>query len=355
MLFSLLYMVLRGVLRLAPAGDGRDRKTEILVLRHQVKVLNRKACRPKLSRLDKLFLAAASRILPKERWSSFIVMPTTLLRWHRELVRRRWTYKAKRTGRPAIDPQVRELVIRMAKDNPRWGYVRIQGECRKLGIRVGASTIKRLLLGEGLGLAPRRMGPSWSEFLRSQAEGILACDFFTVETMFLRTFYVLFFIEIATRKLHVMPSTCNPDAAFVTQQARNLVAFDIGERDQPVRFLIRDRDSKYTCFFDEVFHSEGAKVILTPIRSPKANSFAERVVKTVRTEILDWTLILGRRHLDRVLRTYASHYNAERPHQGLELAVPENPSPVAPVDEVPEIGRRDLIGGLIREYHAVAS
>jgi putative transposase len=355
MLFSLLYMVLRGVLRLAPAGDKRDREAEILVLRHQVKVLRRKACRPKLSRLDKLFLAAVSRILPKERWSSFVVTPTTLLRWHREVVRRKWTHRAKRTGRPPIDPQVRELVIRMAKENPRWGYVRIQGECRKLGIRVGASTIKRLLLREGLGPAPRRVGPSWSEFLRSQAEGILVCDFFTIETMCLRTFYVLFFIEIATRKLHVMPSTRNPDAAFVTQQARNLVAFDLDERDGPVRFLIRDRDSKYTCSFDEVFRSEGARVILTPIRSPKANSYAERVVKTVRSEILDWTLIHGRRHLDRVLRTYASHYNAERPHRGLELAVPENPSPVHPVDEVPEIGRRDLIGGLIREYHAVAS
>jgi putative transposase len=302
-----------------------------------------------------LFLAAASRVLPRERWSSFIVTPTTLLRWHRELVRRKWTYKDKRTGRPTIDPDVRELVLRMAKDNPRWGYVRIQGECRKLGIQVGASTIKRLLLREGLGPAPRRVGPSWSEFLRSQAEGILACDFFTIETIFLRTFYVLFFIEIATRKLHVMPSTRNPDAAFVTQQARNFVAFDLGERDEPMRFLIRDRDSKYTCSFDEVFRSEGAKVILTPIRSPKANSFAERLVKTVRSEILDWTLIHGRRHLDRVLRTYASHYNAQRPHRGLKLAVPENPSPIVPVDEVPEIGRRDLIGGLIREYHAVAS
>jgi putative transposase len=203
---------------------------------------------------------------------------------------------------------------------------------------VGASTIKRLLLGEGLGPTPRRVGPRWSEFLRSQAEGILACDFFTIETIFLRTFYVLFFIEIATRKLHLMPSTCNPDAAFVTQQARNLVAFDIGERDEPVRFLIRDRDSKYTCFFDEVFRSEGTRVILTPIRSPKANSFAERVVKTLRSEILDWTLILGRRHLDRVLRTYASHYNAERPHRGLDLAVPESRSPVAPWMRSPRSG-----------------
>lgn len=184
MLFSLLYMVLRGVLHW-PRDEG-DLEAEMLVLRHQVKVLKRKAGRSKLSRLDELFLAAASRVLPKERWSSFVVTPTTLLRWHRELVRRKWSCRAKRRGRPTIDPQIRELVIRMAKENPRWGYVRIQGECRKLGIRVGASTIKRLLLGEGLGPAPRRMGPSWSEFLRSQAEGILACDFFTVETMSLR-------------------------------------------------------------------------------------------------------------------------------------------------------------------------
>ncbi len=355
MLFSLLYMVLRGLLRLAPADDERDRQAEILVLRHQVKVLKRKARRPKLSRIDKVFLAAVSRILPKERWSSFVVTPATLLRWHRELVRRRWTHKAKRTGRPSIDPEICGLVIRMAKENPRWGYVRIQGECRKLGVRVGASTIKRLLLREGLGPAPRKVGPSWSEFLRSEAEGILACDFFTVETVFLRTFYVLFFIEIATRKLHVMPSTRHPDSAFVTQQARNLVSFDLEERDEPVRFLIRDRDSKYTGSFDGVFRSEGAGVILTPIRSPKANAFAERLVKTLRSELLDWKLIHRRRHLDRVLRTYACHYNAKRPHRGLDLAVPENLSPIAPVEEVPDIGRRDLFGGLIREYYAVAS
>lgn len=353
MLFSLLYMVLRVVLRLAPAGEARDREAEILVLRHQVKVLKRRASRPKLSRWDKLFLAAASRILPKDRWSSFVVTPATLLRWHRELVRRKWTYKPARTGRPPIDPQVRGLVILMARENPRWGYVRIQGECRKLGIRVGASTIKRLLFREGLGPAPRRKGPTWSEFLRSQATGIIACDFFTVETMLLRRYYVLFFIESATRKLHVMPATRNPDAAFVTQQARNLFAFDLDQRDEPVRFLIRDHDSKYTHSFDEVFRSEGAQVIPTPIRAPTANAFAERVVKTVRSELLDWTLILSRRHLDQVLRTYVSHYNAERPHRGLELAVPDKPCTVAPVDEVPAIGCRDLFGGLIREYRVV--
>ncbi len=354
MLFSLLYLVVRALFRLAPPGDEFDRDVEIMVLRHQVRVLRRKDGRPKLRRIDKLLLAAASRILPRDRWASFIVTPATLLRWHRELVLRKWTYGRKRCGRPPIDPEIHALVCRMARENPRWGYIRIQGECRKLGIRVGATTVKRILARAGLGPAPRRDGPSWSEFLRAQAQGILATDFFTVETVVpsnpLRALLHRGRYEKALRDAVDPQPRCR-----VRDPAGNLVAFDIDERDELVRFLIRDRDSKYTRSFDEVFRSEGARLILTPIRSPKANSFAERVVKTVRSEILDWTLIHGRRHLDRVLRTYASHYNAERPHRGLELAVPENPSPGAPVDEVPEIERRDLIGGLIREYHAVAS
>jgi putative transposase len=146
--------------------------------------------------------------------------------------------------------------------------------------------------------------PTWSEFLRSQATGTIACDFFTVETMLLRRFYVLFFIEIATRKLHMMPPRRNPDAKFVTQQARSLISFLLDKRDDPVRFLIRDHDAKYPSSFDEVFRSEGAQVILTPIRAPTATAFAERVVKTVRSEILDWTLIVSRKHLDWLLRTY---------------------------------------------------
>jgi transposase InsO family protein len=347
-------MGLRVILRLAPAGNGRDREVEILVLRHQVKVLKRKAGRPRLRRRDRILLAAAARILPKERWSCFIVTPQTLLRWHRELVRRKWTYRQRRTGRPRLDPKIRALAIRMATENPRWGYIRIQGELRKLGIRVGATTIRRILLKEGLGPAPRRAGPSWSEFLRAQAEGILACDFFTVETAFLKTLYVLFFIEVGTRRVHITCATKNPNGAFVTQQARNL-ALELNEREVPPRFLIRDRDSKFSGSFDEVFATEGVQVIITPIRSPKANAFAERCVKTLRAEVLDWTLILGRRNLDRVLRSYADHYNAQRPHRGLELRAPESRCDVDLVETVPEIQRPDLVGGLIREYYAVAA
>jgi putative transposase len=354
MLFSLLYMVLRAVFRLAPAGDRRDREVEILVLRHEVKVLKRKVGRPKLRRRDRLFLAAAARLLSKERWSCLIATPATLLTWHRQLVKRKWTYRRTRTGRPPLDPEICRLTVRMAKDNPRWSYVRIEGELRKLGIRVGASSIKRLLLREGLGPAPRREGPSWAEFLRTQADGILACDFFTVETAFLRTLYVLFFIEVGSRRLHVTAATRNPDGTFVTQQARNL-CFELDEREAPVRFLIHDRDAKFSGPFDEVLRTEGMRIIRTPTRSPKANAFAERCVKTLRHEALDWTLILGRRHLDHVLANYARHYNAERPHRGIDLRVPGRQGHVDPVGVVPKVQRRDILGGLIHEYYPVAA
>src|ERR1035437_6297129 len=279
-------MVLRAVLRLAPAGDQRDREVEILVLRHQVKVLKRKAGRPQLRRRDRLFFAAAARLLPRERWSCFIVRPATLLACHRALVKRKWTYRRRRAGRPPLDSEISRLVVRMAKDNPRWSYVRIQGELRKLGLRLGASSIKRLLLRAGLGPAPRR-GTSWGEFLRTQADGILACDFFTVESAFLKTLYVLFFIELGSRRLHITTATRHPSGSFVTQQARNL-CFKLDERDEPLRFLIHDRDAKFSLPLDEVLRSEGIGIIRTPIRTPQANAFAERAVKTLRHEVLDF-------------------------------------------------------------------
>jgi putative transposase len=338
------------MLRLVPSAEGgRDREVEVLVLRHQIKVLSRKAGRPKLRRLDRVFLSAAARILPRERRSSFLVRPSTLLRWHRELVKRKWTYRGKRVGRPPMSPQVRELILRLARENPRWGCVRIQGELRGLGIRVGATTIRTLLRRNGFGPAPRRDGPSWSEFLRAQAEGVLACDFFSVETAFLSTLYVLFFIEMGTRRVHVMTSTRNPDAGYTTQQARNI--YMAGELPAGVRYLIRDRDSKFTRSFDAVFGSEGARVILTPIRAPKANAFAERWVRTVRAEILDWTLVLSRRHLDRLLTQYASHYNSHRPHRGIALSPPDACGADPPVSASSKIHRQEVLAG-INEYLA---
>jgi transposase InsO family protein len=349
-LFAVFYFVLRLLLRLAPESEARTREAEILVLRQQVEVLSRKVGRPKFRRRDRVLLAAFPRLLPRERWGSFMVSPQTLLRWHRELVRRKWTYNRTRGGRPRTDPEITRLIVEMAKDNPRWGYMRIKGELAKLGISVAANTVKAILARNGLGPAPRR-GPSWSEFLRAQADGILACDFFTVETAFLRTLYILFFIEVGTRRIHITPATRNPDAAFCAQQARNLA---MGEQLEHVRFLIRDRDAKYTRAFDEVFGSEGARVIKTPVRSPRANAFAERVVRTIRTEVLDWTLVLGRGHLDRILRGYERHYNEQRPHRGLDLAVPGGPAQLA--TGLPDrIERTDILGGLIHEYHAAAA
>jgi putative transposase len=230
--------------------------------------------------MDRILLAAASRALPRERWSSFLVTPPTLLRWHRELVRRKWTYRHRRqTGRPPVDPELRALVIRLGRENPRWGCIRIQGELRKLGIRVGATTIRGILRRSGLGPAPRRDGPSWSEFLRAPAQGLWACEFFTVETAWLRTLYVLFFIELGSRRVHLTGVTGHPDSTWVTQQARNL-AVDEGLRG--VRFLILDRDAKFSGPFDEVFRTEDVRVIRMPVRAPRANAVAERWVETVK-------------------------------------------------------------------------
>ena len=224
------------------------------------------------------------------------------------------------------------------------------------GIRVGATTIRTLLRTARLGPAPRRTGPSWTEFLRAQADGIIACDFFTVETAWLRTLYVLVFIELGSPRIHLSPATAHPDSAWVTQQARNLV-MDLDARASRVRFLIRDRDTKFSGPFDAVLRSEGMRVIRTPVRAPNANAHAERVIETMRAECLDWTLILGRRHLDLTLRTYAAHYNRQRPHRAVGLATPlaeasiTVPVPVSPRD----VCRRDLLGGLIHEYYGAAA
>ena len=201
-MWSLLYLVIRTLVRLIVIGDLRQRDEhakdlEILVLRHQLRVLQRTASPPRLRTIDRVLLAAASRVLPRDRWVAFLVTPATLLRWHRELVRRKWTYRRSgRPGRPPIEPEVRALILRLARENPRWGCVRIDGELRKLGLRVSATTIRTLLRTARLGPAPRRTGPTWTEFLRAQADGIIACDFFTVETAWLRTLYVLVLIEL---------------------------------------------------------------------------------------------------------------------------------------------------------------
>src|SRR5450759_5066175 len=359
-MLSLLYLVVRALVGFLVGGgqQGRDdgsKDLEILVLRHQLRVLQRTSGRPKLRVIDRVLLAAASRVIPRERWVTFLVTPATLLRWHRELVRRKWTYRRTgRPGRPPLDPEVRALIRRLARENPRWGCVRIEGELRKLGLRVATTTIRLRLRTARLGPAPRRTGPTWTEFLRTQAHGIVACDFFTVETAWLRTLHILVFIELGSRRIHVSPATAPPDSAWVTQQARNL-ALALGGRSPVVRFLIRDRDAKFCRSFDAVLRSEGMRVIRTPVRAPNANAYAERVIETMRAECLDWTLILGRGHLDRTLRTYGEHYNLSLIHRALGLASPlvaaGEPIAANPCD----VRRRDLLGGLIHEYDGAAA
>jgi putative transposase len=228
--------------------------------------------------------------------------------------------------------------------------VRICGELRKLGIRVGATTIRTLLRRHGLGPAPRRTAPGWTQFLRAQAEGIVACDLFTVETIRLKTLHVLFFIQLSTRRVVAAGVTAHPDSAWVTQQARN-AAIDLHDRGVSARFLLRDHDAKFTRSFDDVFRSEGGQVLRTPIRAPKANAHAERWVQTVRAECLDWTLVLGRRHLLRLLRGYIRHHNQQRPHRSLALAVPEAGERRSPQVNPGEVRRRDVLGVVPTGHH----
>ena len=358
MVLSVLYMLVQRVLALVLLRFRTDlsKDLEIVVLRHELAILRRQVARPKLVDADRIFLAAASRLLARKHWPVFFVRPETLLRWHRRLVARHWTYPRRGPGRPPLDPEVRALIVILARENRRWGYLRIQGELAGLGISVSATTVRRVLDRAGLDPSGGRFGLSWRDFIRTQAQSLLATDFLSVDTVFLKRLYVLFFIEVDTRRVHLAGVTAHPTGAWVTQQARNLV-IRMGDALSTRKFLIRDRDAKFTGIFDEVFRSEGIRVIRTPVRAPRANAYAERWVGTLRRECLDWILILGRRHLEAVVGEYLAHYNAHRPHRGLDLH-PPYPEPFkfkSTPDQLPRrVRRRDRLGGLIHEYRIAA-
>jgi len=357
MLPSLLYILTRRLLEMVALrfSSPRSKDLEIVVLRHELSILRRQVARPELCDADRVFLAAASRVLPRRHWSDFLVTPETLLRWHRRLVARCWTYPRRGRGRPPTDPDVVALILRLARENPRWGYLRIQSELMGLGVRVAATTIRRVLANAGLDPAGRRFGLSWRAFLSAQAAHMLATDFLTVDTVFLRRLYVLVFIELDTRAVHLAGVTAHPTAAWVTQQARNL-AIKMGDALSERKFLLHDRDALFPGSFDAVFRSEGLRVIRTPVRAPRANSICERVIGSLRRECLDWILIVRRRQLEGVLAEYVSHYNTHRPHRSLGLKAPEAaPTPLLSARASPrEVRRNDRLGGLLHEYDVAA-
>jgi putative transposase len=350
----LLYLILvrlSGWLALL-ARSSASKDAELLVLRHEVAVLRRTNPKPRLDWADRAMFSALCRHLPRDLLSRRLVTPTSILRWHRRLVAKKWTYPH-RTGRPPIAPELAALIGQLARQNPTWGYQRIQGELLKLGRRVGASTIRRILKNLRIPPAPTRTDrTSWRQFLRTQATTMLACDFFHIDcTITLQRIYVFFVIEIHTRYVHILGTTTNPDGPWTTQQARTLVA-ELGDRTSDFSLLIRDRAGQFTTAFADA----GLQVVKIPPRCPQANGHAERFVLTVRAELTDRMLIFGQRHLRRVLAAYTSHYNQQRPHRGRRLRPPSpiQPDPCPAASAPSAVVRHPILGGLINEYHPAA-
>jgi transposase InsO family protein len=350
MLLALVYSVLRLLLDLVDVRRrGHDPEAELLLLRHQLRVLRRQVKRPRLNTADGTVMAALSQLVNRAALIGMLVQPETVLGWHRELVRRRWAAFGHRRGpgRPGLDPGIQKLILQMATDNPRWGCVRVRGELLKLGHQVSATAIRKLLRRNRIGPAPLRSRQTWRAFLRAQASAIVLTDFFSVDTVFLKRLYVLIYMELATRRVIWFAVTARPDAAWVTQQARN-VSWELDRHGVPARFLIHDHDDKYGGGSDRVFQADGMTVIRTPIAAPRANSHIERQIGSTRRECLDWLLILDRRHLERTMTDWFEHYNRGRPHRGLDLR-----TPIARSDPVVTSGPvtcNERIGGLLREY-----
>jgi transposase len=357
MLLKIVYLLMCRVLGLAVLVFRGDlaKDAELLVLRHENAVLRRHVSRVRYEPADRAWFAALARLVPRRRWAEvFPVTPATLLAWHHRLAARKYdTSKRRKPGRPPTVPGIARLVVRLAKENPLWGHRRIHGELTKLGVTVAPSTVWEILHAAGIDPAPRRPGPSWRQFLHAQAAGIMAVDFLHVDTVLLRRLHVLVFIEHGTRRMHLGGVTASPTGEWTVQQARNL-ALDLGERFEGVKFLIRDRGSNFTQSFDAVFQANGTRILRTAVQAPRMNATCERLVGTVRRELLDRVLILGEAHLRAVLAEYQVHYNGARPHQGIAQRVPDTrhdtPPPAMTDLDIKRIRRKPILSGLINEY-----
>src|SRR5450755_2278900 len=330
-----------------------SKDAELLVLRHEIAILRRARPRPRLDWADRAVLAALIRVLPPRLRMYRLITPGTVLRWHRRLIARKWTYPH-RTGRPPVSADITALIERLATENSSWGYQRIQGELLKLGHRVSASTIRRVLRSLQVPPAPKRhTDMSWRQFLQAQAATTLATDFFHIDcAVTLQRLYCLFVIEVGSRYVHILGVTTNPDGQWTTQQIRNLL-MDLGDHAADFRFLVRDRAGQFTASFDAVLASAGIRAVKIPPRSPRAKAYAERFVLTARTEVTDRMLIFGERHLRSVLAEYVAHYNGRRPHRSRQLRPPRPDHPIADLS-CQWIKRRPVLSGLINEYERVA-
>jgi transposase InsO family protein len=341
------------LLRLVPVSD-RDKDVEILALRHQITILERQLgkTRPRFFPADRMFLAALLHRLPREALSRFrlLVKPDTVLRWHRDLLARRQAARCRpgRPGRPRTVRSIRRLVLRLAMENPSWGYRRIHGELLVLGIKVAASTVWEVL---------QQAGIDWASFLCSQASALLACDFFETDTLTGARLYVLAVIEHSTRRVRILGVTARPSSSWVVQAARNLV-MDLENAGSRARFLIRDRDGKFPGLFDAILKDVGIQVVLSEVQMPRMNSIMERWVQTCRHELLDRTLIWNQRHLLYALREFEHFYNEHRPHRTLRAAAPLRPlpEPMTSLEQIAhlDVRRRDRLGGILHEYRHAA-
>jgi putative transposase len=351
-----------GLLRLLTLSD-RDKEVEILALRHQITVLERQLgnIRPRFCPGDRAFLAALLHRLPRDVLGRFrlLIRPETVLRWHRDLLARRHAARSRpgRPGRPRTVRSIRLLVLRLAAENPCWGYRRIHGELLVLGIKTAASTVWEILRDAGIDPAPERTSATWASFLRSQAGALLACDFFETVTLTGARLYVLAVIEHASRRIRILGATTHPAASWVAQAARNLV-MDLEDAGSRARFLIRDRDGKFPSLFDAILAEAGIETVLSGVQMPKMSAVMERWVQTCRRELLDRTLIWNQVHLLHALREFEQFYNSHRPHQGIANARPLRPlpSPIPEPDAVTrlQIDRRDRLGGILHEYRHTA-